>query len=501
MRLSRRSFLRSLSAAGTTIWLPTLDAMLDDGGRAYASGEPIAKRFIEFFWGCSYTPLGKDRTWAPRQGSGPLPDDLGPCFLTDDRYQAKLMGLVDRGEDGLRKEHLTPSLSDPEIRRYIRIVDAVTTRRVVSDAGQHWQALLGVVTLPKDGAKYFSKDGIDAKGPTLDRFIGSYGRFSKGIAPHVHLGAIPVKNQGGISLGGKEHRTSVGWTTMSEGKIAPGGQFVREQAQWDRLLAFEEMFGKDGSDGGPRRRRSVLDGVLGASRTSLARLGARDRQMVDLHLDSIRQLEKNLVEARTCARPGAPHTARVLQDEGLAYTQENSNRTAPRTAKEMRDLATLMIKCDYTRCLCFCLFPALSGFDCTSFIDMSSATGPRAMPSIHRDSHDAKPYHRLSLPWTMGQLAALIQQLAQTPEGAGTALDSTLIWATSEHGPQMHSLDDIASILVGGPKLVGGNHLDTASTQRPISDLHLGILQALGLPLTEYLAWMKPDQPQPIGLL
>ena len=37
----------------------------------------------------------------------------------------------------------------------------------------------------------------------------------------------------------------------------------------------------------------------------------------------------------------------------------------------------------------------------------------------------------------MGQLAALIQQLAEIREGAGTALDSTLIWATSENGPPM----------------------------------------------------------------
>jgi hypothetical protein len=170
--------------------------------------------------------------------------------------------------------------------------------------------------------------------------------------------------------------------------------------------------------------------------------------------------------------------------------------------KDMRDLASLMIRCDYTRCLTFVVTPALSGFDGASFLDFSGAMDPRPIPSLHRDSHDQKGFHRLTTPWHMGQLAAFIQMVQSIREGGGSAIDNTLIWATSEHGPQVHSTDDIATIVAGGPKLVRGNYYDRPSAeQRPIADMHLGLLAALGLPTADYLAFVRPPNPRPIDLL
>ena len=52
LQLSRRAVLRG--AAGgvfSAIALPTLEAMLDSHGTAYAQGQPFPKRFGVFFWG------------------------------------------------------------------------------------------------------------------------------------------------------------------------------------------------------------------------------------------------------------------------------------------------------------------------------------------------------------------------------------------------------------------------------------------------------------------
>jgi hypothetical protein len=502
VRLDRRTFLKSVTGAAT-IWLPPLDAMLNGNGTAHADGEPLAKRFIEFFWGVSYSTVNGDRTWAPRPTSGPLPPALPYYFNTDARYQAKLKALADQGANDLRPEHLTPSLSDPGIRKYVRIIDGITTRHLVAEANQHWQALIGVVTMPR-GSQQYSSANARPTGPTLDRFIGSFARFRMGVAPHVHLAVVPVANYGGVSTSSQEHRVSIGYAGMKDGKFDPGAQQLREQARWDPLQVFEEMFGaiKPGAeDAQARRRRSVLDGVLAASQPTLARVSARDRQVIDSHLESIRQIEKNLTATQSCARPAPPKSARTVRDGQTVFLQDLSNRTAPRVAKDMRDLAALMIKCDYTRCLTFVVTPALSGFDAQSFIDFSSATGPRAVSSLHRDSHDAKPFHRLTTPWHMGQLAAFIQAVEAVREGAGSALDNTLIWATSEHGPQVHSLDNIATIVAGGPRLVGGNHYDRPSTDlRPMADMHLGLLEALGLPAADYLAHVRPANPRPIDV-
>jgi hypothetical protein len=507
-RLSRRAFLRGASAAGassSTVWLPTLECMLNGNGTALANGAPLARRFIEFFWGVSYSTLDGKGTWAPRSDSGPLPAKLPYYFNTDERYQAKLKSLAAQGVDGLGLQHLTPSLSDPGIRKYVRIIDGVSSRHLVKDEGHHWQSLLGVVTLPRHSEQYTTQSHAP-KGPTLERFIGSYDHFREGISPHVHLAVCPVQNRGSISMTSDEHRVSVGYSGMKNGKFDSRSQQLREPAQFDPLQVFEELFGASGAgaeeDPVMRRRRSVLDGVLRASAGTLGRLGNNDRQLVDAHLDTVRQIEKNITATARCSRVMAPKSARTPLEGGPGYSPQYSNRTAPRVAKDMRDLAALMISCDYTRCLTFVVTPALSGFDGASFLDFSSAKGVREFPSLHRDSHDQKEYHRLVTPWHMGQLAALIQMVTSIREGGGSAIDNTLIWATSEQGPQVHSTDDIATIVAGGPKLVRGNYYDRPSAgQRPMADMHLGLMAALGLPTAEYIDYVRPTNPRPISFV
>lgn len=501
-RLSRRSFLRGAGAiGGATVWLPPLEAMFNVNGTAHADGTRLAKRFVEFFWGVSYSTVGGSRTWAPLAGSGPLPATLPYHFNTDAKYQAKLRALAQAGTFGLKPEHLTPSLSDPGIRKYVRIIDGLSTAHLVKEANQHFVALLGVVTLPKASFQYSQADSRP-QGPSLDRFIGSFAPFRGGTVPHMHLGVVPVRNYGGVATDKDPHKTSIGLAGMKDGKWSASAAVLREEANWDPLQVFDQMFGgiAGGSEsGGDRRARSVLDGVLRVSQGTLSRLSGADRQIVDAHLDAVRQIEKNLTGAATCSKPTPPATAKTMVAGRLDFEETNANRTAPRVAKDMRDLAALMLKCDYTRALVYVITPTISGFNGEHFLDFSSATGPRQVKSLHRDSHDAKPYHRLTTPWHMGQLAALIEVLAAIPEGAGSAMDNTLVWATSEHGPQLHSLEDIATIVAGGPTLVGGNYYQSPG-RRPISDLHLGILSALDLPHEDYLGWVKPPDPRPLDL-
>src|SRR5262245_38450036 len=62
-RLSRRTLLKGLGAA---VALPTLEAMLNTHGTAYASGGALPKRFATFFFG---NGVVLDR-WRP-SGTGP----------------------------------------------------------------------------------------------------------------------------------------------------------------------------------------------------------------------------------------------------------------------------------------------------------------------------------------------------------------------------------------------------------------------------------------------
>src|SRR5206468_8246413 len=78
--LPRRMFLRGVVAGGATVAvaLPLLHGMLDDGGTAYAAGDPLPVRFGTWFFGNGIIP----NRWVPAlTGSGnawKLSEQLSP---------------------------------------------------------------------------------------------------------------------------------------------------------------------------------------------------------------------------------------------------------------------------------------------------------------------------------------------------------------------------------------------------------------------------------------
>ncbi|MFS8067633.1 MAG: hypothetical protein ACMG6S_14815 [Byssovorax sp.] len=79
LNISRRTMVRGLFAgAATGLLLPTLDAMLDSTGTAYADGTPIPKRFFDWRFGDgAQGPL-----WVPqKEGTGwAASAELKPLF-------------------------------------------------------------------------------------------------------------------------------------------------------------------------------------------------------------------------------------------------------------------------------------------------------------------------------------------------------------------------------------------------------------------------------------
>ena len=291
---------------------------------------------------------------------------------------------------------------------------------------------------------------------------------------------------------------------MKNGKFDADAKVLRASPAWDPKTVFSEVFGgtskTDGrTDDKNDRRASILDNVQKVSKVTLDRMSQADRQLVENHLDTVRQLEVNLMAAGTCTPPRQPETVKTMIDGKLDYHEDTLNKTAPRVASDMRDLMSVMFACDYARTFVFQASAPISGFNMEHFIDMEGL-GPRPVRSLHRDSHDHKAHHKVSAPWFMGQLAAIIKSLAETNEGANKAIDNSLIWATSENGPQVHSLENIATIVAGGPSLVRGNYYQNPGS-RTIADMHLGLLKALNLDDSGYKAWVKPPNANPVDLM
>jgi hypothetical protein len=248
----------------------------------------------------------------------------------------------------------------------------------------------------------------------------------------------------------------------------------------------------------------VLSGVLSSNQGLLNRLSGADKQEVEAHLEYISEIEKTLVSNAemplSCDAPSRPASAKKDGRFDNAY----SNGSAPRVAKDMRDIAVLMLKCGYTKVVNLMITPAWGNMNASYFVDHTGGknldAAPDGLRQQHPDSHDFRSVHALMGPYHTGQLASLIKQLADAKEGAESLLDNTLVWFTSEHGPQTHDQSSIATVVAGGPKFVGGGYYHDVGSRR-MADLHMGILRTLGLPDQAYRDYVKSPQPNPVSFL
>ena len=200
-----------------------------------------------------------------------------------------------------------------------------------------------------------------------------------------------------------------------------------------------------------RLGKSLLDFVradLGRLRT---RLGARERLKLDQHLDSLRDVEKQLAApsaaTRACAVPARPAAfPAVLRAEGAApYFDAITNAQI--------EILAQAIACDITR------------FATLNLADLSYEGNPLGLP---KDNH-ADVAHRYRgtgvgsgaskagdpstwLPLTkingysFGKTARLMQRLAELG-----VLDSTLIYTSGSMGdPAQHSPANVPTLLAGG---------------------------------------------------
>jgi hypothetical protein len=84
--------------------------------------------------------------------------------------------------------------------------------------------------------------------------------------------------------------------------------------------------------------------------------------------------------------------------------------------------------------------------------------------------------------------AHLLHNLRSIPDGEGTLLDNSIIVYGSGLSDGMgHVHHDVPTLLVGGGagKLKGGNHISYPDL--PLSNLHLSILDMVGLPVEDFL--------------
>lgn len=226
------------------------------------------------------------------------------------------------------------------------------------------------------------------------------------------------------------------------------------RALFNRL--FGEGFRLPGDTSGPDPilgvRRSVLDAVMEDAKALQQRLGATDRQRLDQHLSGLRDLERRVAymeenppDFESCAVPTEP-------DEH--YPDIEGRPQLTELNRVLTDICAMAVACDLTR-----VFSNQFTYPITNLLFQGATAGHHQL--THDEPGDQPEVHSIVLQ-IMAELRYFIEKLRSVPEGDGTLLDNSLVFATTDCSfGRTHSIDEFPVVLAGtaGGQLRTGEHV------------------------------------------
>lgn len=203
-----------------------------------------------------------------------------------------------------------------------------------------------------------------------------------------------------------------------------------------------QMFGKlYGRVADRRTLTSVLDAVQEDLAKVRAAVGEEDRRLLDEHETLVREMEREL---QTTDQTGLDHAVPQLEP-GVKM----ANDSIPAVSRMQIDLLVNSFVGDFARVATLQYTNSVGG---ARMRWVGVEEGHHEL-SHHPDSDTASQDKLTKInTWFCGELAYLVQRLAETPEpgGAGSLLDNTVVVWTNELGKgNSHTLDNVPLVLVG----------------------------------------------------
>ncbi|MEX1363882.1 MAG: DUF1552 domain-containing protein [Nannocystaceae bacterium] len=422
--ISRRRFVSSVAGAGLA--LPFFELLAP--GRARAA-DGVAERFIVFYF----------------------PD-----------------GVVGPSQDGQPSQwHCTGSGSNYQLGAMLEPLGALADECLFfnglsmgpTDSGNHPGGARKLLT----GADYGNGESIDQ---LLARTAGADAPFR-----HLYLGAMANHN----------NPSSDKFISY----VSPGNSV---SPQDDPVAAFDLLFGDfvpgGGQPTGPDPQQvTVIDSVLDDMDRLRTQLGSVDQAKLDLHLESLREVEdriKNVADLPTCEDPG-------LDASGLPGAGNQYDPSAfPAVLRAQIDLMVLAMSCGLSR------VGVIQNSHHTSDLLMSAFPGtPMYDPGFDMRSHQASHYGPSHAPgnglydafvqhnqYWVSQFAYLLQSLADRPDplGGGSMLDTSVVLLCTEVcDGNTHQHDDMPLVLAGR----GAGAIDPGRLLNFGGDRHAGLLAAI----------------------
>jgi hypothetical protein len=263
---------------------------------------------------------------------------------------------------------------------------------------------------------------------------------------------------------------------------SPLPRMADDRAAWQRV--FGGLMGAPGAAPETRQRqRSAVSDFLGRRFAALGRaLGREDRQLLESHLQSFREVEARVgaAGASTCRLPGA---LPAIEPATLA-DPTNPTSDAPALTNNMQDMVALAFACDLTRVASISMsWEGGGGSGGLVYTWLGFKNAHHGM-SHHGGNPDKRAKYNRITRWYAEQIARMLDRLKAYPHpDGGTLYDQTLVWWMFRHGDgNAHANFGVPGILAGG---AGGHFgqmgrfLSLPST--PFGTLPFSMVNAMGI--------------------
>ena len=425
--LPRRAILRGI---GASVALPLLDAMVPALGQSSKLTEPVSRL------GYVYLPMGMDPSpWVP-QKEGRL-ESLTPSLET-----------------------LNPFIDNVSVISNLEIRDAHTTG---NHASSNCAFLSCVKAKRTEGSDYFLGTTVDQ---IAAKVIGSDTPF-----PSLELGTDIISQVGNCDNGyACVYQNSLSWSSPT----------TALPTEADPRVLFERLFGDGGT---PEQRNaqltanaSLLDAVMEDMNKYQKELGSTDKLKVDEYLDTVREVERRIQMSQA-------------QSEKAKLPDLERPTTVPEDWEEhvklMMDLQVLALQADLTRVVTFQLAREAS----TRTYPQIGVVEPHHPISHH--GNDPVQLEKLAKinKYHVSLFAYMLERMSSTTDGNGSLLDSsTYLLGSGMGNPDVHDHKNLPIVVASGSRtgIVGGRHIRFGDEQTPLANLHLSLLDSVGVHLENF---------------
>lgn len=438
--ISRRTMLRGIGAA---VSLPMLDVMSGPNSRAAENESPTAR--LAYL----YIPNGvAEGAWQPKK--------------VDDKGQ-----LVE----------LNPWMSSlAPFQKDLTIFRNMWTPR----GNGH---IAGTATWLTGGS--FDHEKLDSGGASVDQVAAKHFR-STTLLPSLELS---TRGEGIFTT--SLPRNSLSWVDP----VTPAPRDIEPRVVFDRMFrAGESGLGN----------RSVIDLVLEDARRLKRRVSNRDQAKIDEYLDSVRAIERRLEFAQR-QKDRAGQTAELKH--ALVRPEPGIPEDHGQYMKTMMDMIVLAFWADATRVCTFMMdhgqsnryFDFIDGVKGTwhalsHWKDISGKTEDDDGKTSWSSRDEKRDMYNRVTTWHTEQVAYLLKRFSEIKEPNGRLIDNSMIvYGSSLSDGHEHSAKNLPLLMAGGAAhgIKPGRQLNSRK-ELSMSDLHLAMLQRLGVPQNGFAESQSP---------